>query len=99
MSNSLTQVSTQPLVENFATLTCSSSTKDNPWGWLVSISTHQPMPVLTPGGDGPYSRQENEGIGELCQEESSTLLSDLQFSSPGLPRGGTATMLGNLAEY
>ena len=48
MSNSLTQVSTQPLVENFATLTYSSSTKDDPWGWLVSISTHQPTPVLTP---------------------------------------------------
>ena len=71
MSNSLTQVSTQPLVENFATLTCSSSTKDDPWGWLVSISTHQPMPVLTPGGDGPYPRQENEGIRECVSVQNS----------------------------
>ena len=48
MSSSDSQVNTQPLEDNLATLTCSPSIEDGPWGWLLSISDHQLSPVLTP---------------------------------------------------
>ena len=39
----------QLLLDNYATLNCLSVIKDGPWRWLVSISTQQLSPVLTPG--------------------------------------------------
>ena len=48
MSSPDSQVNTQPLEDNLATLTCSPSIEDGPWGWLLSISKHQLSPVLTP---------------------------------------------------
>ena len=48
MSSPDSQVNTQPLEDNLATLTCNPSIEDGPWGWLLSISKHQLSPVLTP---------------------------------------------------
>ena len=48
MSSPDSQVNTQPLEDNLATLACSPSIKEGPWGWLLSISDHQLSPVLTP---------------------------------------------------
>ena len=48
MSSPDSQVNTQPLEDNLATLACSPSIKEGPWGWLLSIIDHQLSPVLTP---------------------------------------------------
>ena len=100
MSSPDAQGNTQPLEENFAALTCSPEFKEGPWGWLLSISTQQLQPVLTPvkgegvkvGRDPSCDLVLNEVIFTSSTDEDLQLtkVSRVQFQ---LKRSGTNVVL------